>query len=150
MKSFVKGLEVELHTTAGLERQSRHLVECGAGHRTICLPANAKDIPVPALSRQLCSSNGVFYLARRVASEEADAARWPTCRASQLRSAMAMLTQMALLEVPVLAEKAIESASLVEDSQIVVAQFRPLGVGELRIAGSARAGADPVGQAVGW
>ncbi|GAF95795.1 unnamed protein product, partial [marine sediment metagenome] len=54
-----------------------------------------------------------------------------------------------LLEAPILAEKAIQRAGLIEDSQVIVALFRPLGVGEIRIAGGAGGRADPVGHAVG-
>jgi len=51
--------------------------------------------------------------------------------------------------VPVLAEQAIKGASLIEDSQVLVATFSSLGIGKLRVTGSSATGTDPIGHAVG-
>ncbi|MBA7698066.1 hypothetical protein ES703_106740 [subsurface metagenome] len=50
--------------------------------------------------------------------------------------------------MPVLAEKAIEGAGLVENSQVFVAIFRSLGVGEAGIASPGATRTDPIGNTV--
>jgi len=51
--------------------------------------------------------------------------------------------------VPVLAEQAIKGASLIEDSQVLVAAFSSLRIGKLRVTGSSATGTNPIGHAVG-
>jgi hypothetical protein len=51
--------------------------------------------------------------------------------------------------VPILAEEAIEGTGLVKNCQVLVAIFRSLSIGKIRITHPCSPGADPIGDAVG-
>ncbi len=51
--------------------------------------------------------------------------------------------------MPVLAKQAIKGASLIEDSQVLVAMFSSLGIGKPRVTSSSATRTDPIGYAVG-
>ena len=88
-------------------------------------------------------------LAGRIAAEEADAAGAGVGGRGQFGGTVPGPGQTVLLEVPVLAEQAVERAGFVEHGQVRVSVLGPLCVGEIRISGRARGRADPIGHAVG-
>jgi hypothetical protein len=51
--------------------------------------------------------------------------------------------------MPVLAEKAVEGATMIEDGQVFVAIFRPRAVGKFRISDPGASWTYPIGNAVG-
>ncbi len=44
MQRLIPRLQIELDRAAAFQRQLGHLFQCRAGHRAVCLPANAKDL----------------------------------------------------------------------------------------------------------
>ena len=85
----------------------------------------------------------------RFSAEETNTAGFFSYSISQFSGAMPGARNTVALEVPVLAEEAVERTRLVEHGQVVEAALGALGVGELRITRCARRRADPVGDAVG-
>ena len=51
--------------------------------------------------------------------------------------------------MPILAKQAIEATGLIENGQVFITVFRPLGIGKMGITSPRSAGTDPVSYAVG-
>ena len=85
---------------------------------------------------------------RWVAAEKADARCALIHRRRYLLNPIIPVRSL-IPKMPVLAEKTVKIATLIEDGEVLVSEFRTVSVGEARIARSCAAGADPVGNTVG-
>lgn len=88
-------------------------------------------------------------LGARVTSKVADTSGSFIHLVGEQRSAYPRLPGCREAILPVLAEQAIERAGLIKYGQILKTIFRPIPIGEIRVAGPGPAGADPIGNAIG-
>jgi len=118
-------------------------------HRAIALPSYAQNPAFVLFQSQPGGPQGIRQLGRRVAAEVADTGGAVINSPGQVQGINPALSRRLVAIVPVLTEKAVEGAALIEDGQILVAAFGSWRIGKLRIAVPGAAGTDPVGHAVG-
>jgi len=118
-------------------------------HSAIGLPADTQDPPPISLQSQSRGAQGVGKLGAGVTAKVADASGSFVRLVGKQGSAYPGLLHYRQAVVPVLAEQAIEGAGLIEDSQVFIAIFRPIPIGEIGVTDPAPAGANPISDAIG-
>jgi len=83
-----------------------------------------------------------------VATEKADAGGLLIHRRRNFLNSVVPVRPL-IPKMPVLAKKTVKVATLIENGEVLVAEFRTISVSEARIAYSCATGADPVGNTVG-
>jgi hypothetical protein len=92
--------------------------------------------------------DGMEKLRRRISSEVTYTGRHPVSCLSQLLRCMGSPVMQVFLVMPVLAEQAVECASMIENSQVFITIFRAPGIRKFRESSARAARTDPIGHTI--
>ncbi len=149
MDSIIPGFQVHLDTASCFQGKSRHSTQEGLLDRSICLPTYPEQLSFSGLECQFRGAKGMKYLSRRIPAKKTDAAYALIHGPGQVRRLLFRTAEGEIPVVVVLAEKAVERTTMVEDGQIepTVLRFSFFGIDWISTPGSPRT--DPVRHAVG-